>query len=136
MTSAMAGAGAVEHSVEAASEPEARWPLLAFLSAAVLLALGTWFSGTAVAPTLAREWGIDTLGVASLTVAVQVGFAAGSALTLQTTAGFLLTAVTILGVSFSTRPMRAAGGWPSRSSRSARRSASRRCGGCGDGRTP
>lgn len=78
MTSAMAGAGAVEHSVEAAGEPEARWPLLAFLSAAVLLALGTWFSGTAVAPTLAREWGIDTLGVASLTVAVQVGFAAGA----------------------------------------------------------
>jgi hypothetical protein len=107
-----------------------------------LLVLGTWFSGTAVAGSLRAEWRIDAIGLASLTVAVQLGFAvgavalaalgvpdvlparwliaagavvatqfstaiselappgtAGSALTLQTASGFLLTAVTIWGVS-------------------------------------
>jgi MFS family permease len=57
------------------AEPAGRWALLALLSLAVLLTLSTWFSGSAVAPSLAREWGIDRVGVASLTVAVQVGFA-------------------------------------------------------------
>jgi MFS family permease len=56
-------------------EPRARWRQLALLSIAVLLTLGTWFSGTAVAPALSAAWGIDTFGVASLTVAVQIGFA-------------------------------------------------------------
>jgi MFS family permease len=57
------------------AEPAERWTLLALLSLAVLLTLSTWFSGSAVAASLAREWGIDRVGVASLTVAVQVGFA-------------------------------------------------------------
>ena len=57
------------------AEPAGRWTLLALLSLAVLLTLSTWFSGSAVAPSLSREWGIDLVGVASLTVAVQVGFA-------------------------------------------------------------
>ena len=48
------------------------------IGAAVLLVLGTWFSGTAVAPSLRQEWGIDTVGVATLTVAVQLGFAAAA----------------------------------------------------------
>lgn len=56
-------------------EPEGRWQLLALLSFAVLLALGTWFSAAAVVPSLQREWGIDRVGAASLTVAVQIGFA-------------------------------------------------------------
>ncbi|MDQ2941130.1 MAG: MFS transporter [Chloroflexota bacterium] len=59
----------------AEAEPAGRWTLLALLSLAVLLTLATWFSGSAVAPSLAREWGIDRVGVASLTVAVQIGFA-------------------------------------------------------------
>ncbi len=50
------------------------------MSAAVLLVLGTWFSGTAVAPSLVAAWGLDTVGVAMLTVAVQLGFAAGALL--------------------------------------------------------
>ena len=65
-------------SVAAQPEPAGRWSQLAVLSAAVLLVLGTWFSGTAVAPSLAAEWGIDAIGIASLTVAVQLGFAAGA----------------------------------------------------------
>jgi MFS family permease len=59
-------------------EPAERWRLLVLLSLAVLLAEGTWFSGTAVAPTLAAEWRLDAVGVASLTAAVQLGFAAGA----------------------------------------------------------
>jgi MFS family permease len=61
-------------------EPDGRWSLLLAMSAAVLLVLGTWFSGTAVAPSLVDAWGLDALGVAMLTVAVQVGFAVGALL--------------------------------------------------------
>lgn len=59
-------------------EPEGRWRQLILLSLAVLFCLGTWFSGTAVAPSLADEWGLDVIGIATLTVAVQLGFAAGA----------------------------------------------------------
>ena len=61
-------------------EPTERWTQLVAMSVAILLVLGTWFSGTAVAPALAAAWGIDAIGVAMLTVAVQVGFAAGALL--------------------------------------------------------
>ena len=60
---------------ERPAEPTERWSQLAMLSLAVLLILGTWFSGSAVAPSLSREWGLDAIGVATLTVAVQLGFA-------------------------------------------------------------
>ena len=60
------------------TEPEGRWLLLAILATSVLLALGTWFSATAVAPSLERDWGLDRVGLASLTVAVQLGFAVGA----------------------------------------------------------
>jgi MFS family permease len=59
-------------------EPEGRWWQLALLSVAVLLVLGTWFSGTAVSASLKTEFAIDSLGIASLTVAVQLGFAASA----------------------------------------------------------
>jgi MFS family permease len=59
-------------------EPSGRWSQLALLSVALLLVLGTWFSGTAVADSLTAEWGIDAIGLASLTVAVQLGFAVGA----------------------------------------------------------
>ena len=63
---------------QTAVEPSGRWSQLALLSISVLLVLGTWFSGTAVAASLTAEWGIDAIGVASLTVAVQLGFAVGA----------------------------------------------------------
>jgi len=59
-------------------EPAGRWLQLGLLSVAVLLVLGTWFSGTAVSASLAEAWEIDAIGIASLTVAVQLGFAAGA----------------------------------------------------------
>ena len=63
---------------QTAVEPSGRWSQLALLSISVLLVLSTWFSGTAVAGSLTAEWGIDAIGLASLTVAVQLGFAVGA----------------------------------------------------------
>ena len=60
------------------TEPAGRWAQLLALSLAVLLVLGTWFSGSAVSASLRQAWGIDAIGVASLTVAVQLGFAFGA----------------------------------------------------------
>lgn len=59
-------------------EADGRWGQLLVLSAVVLLILGTWFSATAVAVALQREWQLDRVGVATLTVAVQLGFAGGA----------------------------------------------------------
>src|SRR3990170_7032019 len=61
-----------------AAEPEGRWRLLALLATCTLLALTPWFSAAAVAPSISDEWGIDALQTALLTVAVQLGFAAGA----------------------------------------------------------
>ncbi|HEX7048931.1 MAG TPA: MFS transporter [Longimicrobiales bacterium] len=57
-----------------------RWRALALLSTAELLAMTLWFSATAVAPALAAEWTLDAGGVAWLTMAVQLGFVCGAAL--------------------------------------------------------
>ncbi len=59
-------------------EPAGRWGALAVLSACLLLALAPWFSAAAVAPLIAADWGISSLEVALLTVAVQLGFAVGA----------------------------------------------------------
>lgn len=61
-----------------AAEPAGRWRLLAVLAGAVLLALVPWFSAASVAPLIAGEWRIGALETALLTVAVQLGFAAGA----------------------------------------------------------
>ena len=58
--------------------PPGRWRLLALLAGAVLLSLVPWFSAASVAPLIAAEWRIGTLETALLTVAVQLGFAAGA----------------------------------------------------------
>jgi MFS family permease len=51
---------------------------LAVVSAGVLLASATWFSGTAVVPALGLEWGLGPARKAWMTVAVQLGFIAGT----------------------------------------------------------
>lgn len=61
-----------------ALEPAGRWSQLALLAAAVMCALGTWFTSAAVAPTIGAEWGVSGLAIASLTIAVQIGFAVGA----------------------------------------------------------
>jgi len=55
-----------------------RWRQLAALSLAELLALSLWFSASAVLPALQREWQLGAGGSAGLTIAVQLGFIAGT----------------------------------------------------------
>ena len=55
-----------------------RWRQLAVLSLAELHALSLWFSASAVLPALRREWALGDAGSAGLTVAVQLGFIAGT----------------------------------------------------------
>ena len=64
----------------AVAEPQGRWRQLALLSAVVLLAEAPWLSASAVAPALVAEWHLAGLGLPLLTIAVQLGFAAGALL--------------------------------------------------------
>ena len=57
---------------------EGRWRALALLSAAVVLAMTTWFSASAVVPQLRADWGLGATAAAWLTIAVQLGFVAGA----------------------------------------------------------
>ena len=59
-------------------DPPGRWPQLAIVAIGVLLAFAPWFSASAVAPLLAAEWQTTRLDLPLLTVAVQLGFAAGA----------------------------------------------------------
>ena len=56
-----------------------RWRMLALLALAELLGMSLWFSGSAVAPLLQDRWGLTSAQVGWLTVAVQLGFVAGTA---------------------------------------------------------
>jgi len=58
----------------------AKWRTLLLLALAELLAMGLWFSATAVAPALQDAWGISAGAAAWLTMSVQLGFVAGALL--------------------------------------------------------
>jgi MFS family permease len=51
---------------------------LATLAAALVLAMTTWFSASAVVPQLRADWGVSDTAAAWLTIAVQLGFVAGA----------------------------------------------------------
>ncbi|MEJ5945651.1 MFS transporter [Pseudokineococcus basanitobsidens] len=53
-------------------------PALAVLATATALAMGVWFSATAVVPQLTTAWGLTAAGGSLLTVAVQLGFVVGA----------------------------------------------------------
>lgn len=53
-------------------------PQLAAISLAVVLGLAPWFSATAVIPAMTAELGLTTAAAAWLTMAVQIGFVAGT----------------------------------------------------------
>lgn len=55
-----------------------RWTALLLLSIAVLLGMSLWFGVSAVAPELVREWKLTSSETAWLTLAVQLGFVAGT----------------------------------------------------------
>jgi MFS family permease len=59
-------------------DPPGRWRALAGLAVAVLLAMTTWFSATAVVPQLREVWGLGPGAAAWLTIGVQLGFVAGA----------------------------------------------------------
>ncbi|MGI8918318.1 MAG: MFS transporter [Pyrinomonadaceae bacterium] len=57
-----------------------RWRALTMLAAAQLLSMSLWFSGAAVLPALRSEWALSESTAAWLTIAVQLGFVAGTLL--------------------------------------------------------
>ena len=57
-----------------------RFRALALVSLAELLGMALWFGVSAVAPQIAREWRLDEATTAWLTLAVQLGFVAGTLL--------------------------------------------------------
>jgi len=58
--------------------PPGRWRALALLASAELLGMSLWFSASAVAPALKLEWHLSDASAAWLTLAVQLGFVAGT----------------------------------------------------------
>ncbi len=57
-----------------------KWRTLLILALAELLAMGLWFSASAVVPLLTQAWSLDDNGQALLTIMVQIGFVAGALL--------------------------------------------------------
>ena len=57
-----------------------KWRTLLLLALAECLAMGLWFSATAVAPALVRDWALSPTQGAWLTMAVQLGFVTGALL--------------------------------------------------------
>src|SRR5829696_1502492 len=55
-----------------------RWRALTLLSAAELLGMALWFSGSAVVPALTLEWRLSPSQISWLAIAVQLGFVAGT----------------------------------------------------------
>src|SRR5581483_3333296 len=55
-----------------------KWRTLLVLALAELLAMGLWFSASAVVPLLTRAWSLDDNGRAWLTLSVQLGFVLGA----------------------------------------------------------
>ena len=55
-----------------------KWRTLLILALAELLAMGLWFSASAVVPLLTRAWTLDDNGKAWLTLMVQIGFVFGA----------------------------------------------------------
>jgi MFS family permease len=57
-----------------------RFAALALVALATLLAMGLWFGVSAVGPQIAAEWRLDASTTSWLTLAVQLGFVAGTLL--------------------------------------------------------
>ncbi len=60
------------------ADASGRGRALALLAAALVLAMTTWFSASAVVPQLREEWALSDTAAAWLTIAVQLGFVAGA----------------------------------------------------------
>src|SRR4029078_5179450 len=60
-----------------ADEPRS-WRALTLLAVAELFGMSLWFSGSAVVPALTKEWHLTEWKVSWITIAVQLGFVAGT----------------------------------------------------------
>lgn len=76
-----------------------RWRMLALLSLAELLGMSLWFAGSAVAPQLQRAWQLDGSEVAWLTIAVQLGFVTGTAVSAVLNLADVMPARTLFAVA-------------------------------------
>jgi MFS family permease len=73
-------AARVESEADAARREAGRWRALVLLAVAELLGMALWFSASAVVPAISSEWKLDESGAGWLTLAVQLGFVAGTLL--------------------------------------------------------
>ncbi len=64
----------------ASTPPESpeRWKALVLIALGILLAMSLWFSASAVSPALKAEWSLGESAASWLTLAVQLGFVAGT----------------------------------------------------------
>ncbi|HEX8710171.1 MAG TPA: MFS transporter [Pyrinomonadaceae bacterium] len=82
-----------------------RWRALALLATAELFGMSLWFSASAVVPALRAEWNLGAASAGWLTLAVQLGFVAGTLLGALVnlpdiiSARYLFTVSAILGAS-------------------------------------
>jgi MFS family permease len=60
------------------TESSQRWTQLGVLAVAMVLAMSTWFSASAVSGQLVIEWGLSTGQASWLTISVQIGFVVGA----------------------------------------------------------
>jgi MFS family permease len=61
-------------------ESSHRWRTLILLAVAELLGMSLWFSGSAVVPSLTKEWHLSATAAGWLTLSVQIGFVTGTLL--------------------------------------------------------
>lgn len=59
-------------------DPVGRWSALLRLAVAMVLAMTTWFSASAVLPQLRDDWNLSSTAGSWLTIAVQLGFVVGA----------------------------------------------------------
>jgi MFS family permease len=74
----VAGAQRQDATDDPTGDPAGRWSALARLATAMVLAMTTWFSASAVLPQLREQWGLSSNESSLLTIAVQLGFVAGA----------------------------------------------------------
>lgn len=77
-------------------ELRGRWVALCLLAVAMVLAMTTWFSATAVVPQLRLAWSLSPLAATMLTIAVQVGFVAGALLAAALSLPDIMSARTLI----------------------------------------
>ena len=82
----------------AIAEPK-RWRTLLLLSLAELLGLSLWFSGSAVVPALTKEWHLTDSQVSWISIAVQLGFVAGTLISAVLNLSDIISARHLVAVS-------------------------------------